>query len=64
LNKNWGGTVFTERIIEWVTKFWSTFTLVFVATFVDSFRDWFIEDWTRWNFWGSTVFTTDLNDFP
>jgi hypothetical protein len=64
LDKKWGGTIFTQGIIEWVTKFWGTLALVLVAAFVNSFRDRFVEDWTGWDFWSGAVFAFDLNDFP
>jgi hypothetical protein len=64
LDKDWGSAIFTEGIIEWMTKFWGALTFVFVAAFIKSFRDWFVEDWARWDFWGGTVFTFNLDDFP
>jgi hypothetical protein len=64
LDKSWSGTIFTEGIIEWMAKFWSAFTLVLVAAFVNSFRNWFVENLTSWDFWGGAVFTLNLNDFP
>jgi hypothetical protein len=64
LNKDWGGSIFAEGIIEWVTKFWSTLAFVFVAAFVDRFRNWFVEDWTRWDFWSGAIFTINTDDFP
>lgn len=64
LNKDWGGSIFTEGIIEWMAKFWSTLTFVFVAAFVDRFRNWFVEDWTSWDFWSGAIFAFNLDDFP
>jgi hypothetical protein len=64
LDKNWGGSVFTERIIERMAKFFSALTFVFIAAFINFFGNWFMEDWTSWDFWSDAVFTFNLDDFP
>jgi hypothetical protein len=64
LDKTWSGSIFTEGIIEWMAKFWSALTLVFITTFINSFRNWFVEDWTGWDFWSGAVFAVNLDDFP
>lgn len=64
LDKGWSGSVFTKRIVQWVTEFWSALTFILITTFINRFRNWFIKDWARWNLRSGAIITLDLDNLP